>query len=47
MAIKKTELYTSLKDNDIGDKIKKKILKPMFSAKSLEGTLELVDFNLA
>jgi type I restriction enzyme M protein len=30
---------------DIGDKINKKILKPLFSANGLEGTVELVDFN--
>ena len=30
---------------DIGDQINKKILKPLFSANGLEGTVELVDFN--
>ena len=30
---------------DIGDQINKKILKPLFSANGLEGTIELVDFN--
>lgn len=30
---------------DIGDQINKKILKPLFSANGLEGSVELVDFN--
>ena len=30
---------------DIGDQINKKILKPLFSANGLEGSMELVDFN--
>lgn len=30
---------------DIGDKINKKILRPLFSANGLEGSIELVDFN--
>lgn len=30
---------------DIGDQINKKILKPLFSANGLEGTVKLVDFN--
>ena len=30
---------------DIGDQINKKILKPLFAANGLEGSMELVDFN--
>jgi len=30
---------------DIGDQINKKILKPLFSANGLDGSMELVDFN--
>lgn len=30
---------------DIGDQINKKILKPLFSANGLDGSIELVDFN--
>lgn len=30
---------------DIGDKINKKILKPLFAANGLEGAIDLVDFN--
>lgn len=30
---------------DIGDKINKSILRPLFAANGLEGTMELVDFN--
>ncbi|TDN87096.1 type I restriction enzyme M protein [Salegentibacter sp. 24] len=31
--------------SDIGDQINKKILKPLFAANGLEGSMELVDFN--
>lgn len=30
---------------DIGDRINKEILRPLFAANGLEGTMELVDFN--
>jgi type I restriction enzyme M protein len=30
---------------DIGDRINKEILRPLFSANGLEGSMELVDFN--
>ena len=31
--------------DDIGDRINKEILRPLFAANGLEGTIELVDFN--
>ncbi|MEQ9582272.1 MAG: type I restriction-modification system subunit M N-terminal domain-containing protein, partial [Arenibacter sp.] len=31
--------------DDIGDRINKEILRPLFAANGLEGTMELVDFN--